>query len=415
MNTLVLGAGIAGISYAYHRKDDCVTVYEKNSYIGGLCHSFSIQGFTFDSAVHLCASEIDDVLKVFRNVQIQEHQPVAYNFYEGLWLKHPVYYNLHKLPSIEKTNIIYDYVERDKSKNVCNYEDWLLASYGKTLYDDFYRKYTKKYWTCEPNNLSTNWLGVRFPEIDLYKMLQGTFGEIDNSHPYVKKLIYPQNGGFQAFVDYMAKNLTVKLNTKVKNINLNERMIEFDNGEAQKYDKLVSSIPLPELVAITQDVPDKIKISASRLKASKISIVSVGFNRDVSKYLWLYIYDEDIRTARINSPSMKSINNVPSGCSSLQFEIYHRHDEIINGDEIIENVKYTIKKMGIADENDIRFIDHRVLDYGNVIFTLDMEENREIIRNFYISKGVELIGRFGEWDYLWSDQSFMSGKLAAEK
>jgi len=28
---------------------------------------------------------------------------------------------------------------------------------------------------------------------------------------------------------------------------------------------------------------------------------------------------------------------------------------------------------------------------------------------------IKSCGRFGEWDYLWSDQSFMSGKKAADK
>lgn len=29
--------------------------------------------------------------------------------------------------------------------------------------------------------------------------------------------------------------------------------------------------------------------------------------------------------------------------------------------------------------------------------------------------GIECIGRFGEWDYLWSDQSLLSGVKAAQR
>ena len=30
-------------------------------------------------------------------------------------------------------------------------------------------------------------------------------------------------------------------------------------------------------------------------------------------------------------------------------------------------------------------------------------------------KKISLIGRFGKWDYLWSDQAFMSGKVMADE
>ena len=36
----------------------------------------------------------------------------------------------------------------------------------------------------------------------------------------------------------------------------------------------------------------------------------------------IYIYDEDIPPARVYSPSLKSADNAPAGCSSLQAEIF---------------------------------------------------------------------------------------------
>ena len=48
---VVLGAGCAGLAAAYELKQknlDAV-VYEKNAEYGGLCRSFMIDGFTFDT------------------------------------------------------------------------------------------------------------------------------------------------------------------------------------------------------------------------------------------------------------------------------------------------------------------------------------------------------------------------------
>jgi protoporphyrinogen oxidase len=95
---------------------------------------------------------------------------------------------------------------------------------------------------------------------------------------------------------------------------------------------------------------------------------------------------------------------------TTQFEIYHRPDEVINRDKVMENTVRALEKMKICNEEDIVFADYRLLPYGNVIFLHDMEENRDAVKEYLADRGIGLIGRFGEWDYLWSDQSFLSGK-----
>jgi protoporphyrinogen oxidase len=164
-----------------------------------------------------------------------------------------------------------------------------------------------------------------------------------------------------------------------------------------------------------EPVPSDLRRKAKKLKASKISLVSIGFNKpDIPKYLWFYIYDEQIMAARANSPSIKSKDNVPPGCSSMQFEIYHHPDEVINRDEVINNTLWALQKMKICNEEDVLFTDYRLLPYGNVLFLHDMEKERDYIKAYIKTHGVDLIGRFGEWDYLWSDQSYLSGKTRAE-
>ena len=78
-------------------------------------------------------------------------------------------------------------------------------------------------------------------------------------------------------------------------------------------------------------------------------------------------------------------------------------------DELKQNVLYALKKMAIATEDDIVFLHHKHLPWGNVIFDKGMEDNRAIVQAFLAENKVYSCGRFGEWDYLWSNQSFMSG------
>jgi len=57
VQTIVLGSGIAGLAYAYFNKDkEQVVIFEQHDYYGGLCHSFKINNYTFDSATKMLNS-----------------------------------------------------------------------------------------------------------------------------------------------------------------------------------------------------------------------------------------------------------------------------------------------------------------------------------------------------------------------
>lgn len=409
--TIVLGAGIAGLAYSYFNKDkENVTVYEKNDYWGGLCHSFKVNGYTFDSAVHLSFTTDERVRQIFDNISYQKHRPIMYNFYNGHWIKHPVIYNSYPLSVDEKTACITSFFHRDTKREICNYADWLRYSYGEVFFEKFYNVYTKKYWRCPADKLSLTWLGNRFVLPDEKYVLQGSYESNKRNDYYANEFRYPQRGnGYQQFLEPLAKDANIKLELKAIELDLKKRYVVFSNGEKRYYDKLVSSIPLPELVGITKDVPEDVARAVSKLKASKISLVSVAFNKaDIAKMLSFYIYDEDILAARVNCPSIKCKDNVPEGCSSMQFEIYHLPDEKVEEEKVLENVRYALKKMEICNDDDIEFMDYRLLPYGNVIFELGMEAHRDLVKSYYESMGVGLIGRFGKWDYLWSDQSLLS-------
>ena len=53
---VILGAGLAGISAAYHLTKG-YEIFEKESSIGGLCRSVTKDGFTFDYGPHILFPE----------------------------------------------------------------------------------------------------------------------------------------------------------------------------------------------------------------------------------------------------------------------------------------------------------------------------------------------------------------------
>ena len=69
----------------------------------------------------------------------------------------------------------------------------------------------------------------------------------------------------------------------------------------------------------------------------------------------------------------------------------------------------------ICNESDILFVHHKHLPHGNIVFDHGMEDRRKVVLDYLSKIGVMTCGRFGEWAYLWSDQSFLSGKNEALK
>lgn len=418
----ILGAGISGISAAYHLKEAGLNsvVFEKNKSWGGLCDNFTIgNGFRFDYFIHLSFTSSDYVKELFaKSSPFITHHPLSSNYYKGYWLKHPSQNNLAPLSTEEKVKIVLDFINRPKGTNPTNYKEWLLLQFGNYFTNNFPGKYTPKYWTVCAEELTTDWLGGRFSLPPLENLLKGAFEEQKENYYYANEMRYPKKGGYKTFLNEMVSDVDIHYQKEVVIIDVNTKRIDFKDGTNCYYEELVSSIPIPELISIIKDVPSNIREAANKLEATSGQLVSLGFNRpDITKYIWFYIYDSNILPARAYSPSIKSPENVPEGKSSLQFETYfsrYSPKKLSNG-ELIDHIVSKGIKMGLWKKNDIEVSDYKEVKYANIIFDFERKKNLKIVHNYLDAKKIYYIGRFGEWDYLWSDQSLLSGKIVVQK
>lgn len=424
MKIIILGAGISGISAAYHLKEagfDSI-IYEKANSWGGLCDNFVIDGFRFDTFIHLSFTEERYVRDLFaESVQSQVHIPHPLNYYKGHWLKHPVQNNLFHLDIEEKIKIIVDFINRvDTSSEdiIDNYEEWLLVQFGNYFAENFPLVYTRKYWTVDADELETRWIGGRMYLPTIEEVLEGAMTSDTPNTYYAKEMRYPIKGGYKSFINNMALDANIHLKSEITRINLETKEIEINGRQIEKFDWLISSLPLPEIVRLIDNVPDIVREASKKLKWTSGAIISLGFNKpDIPRCLWFYIYDEDILTSRIYSPSIKSRDNVPDGCSSIQGEIYFSQEKPLEKEisTLLEDEIENYVHMGLFTKDDLIVKDIRIEQYANVIFNHEIYDSRKIIREYLEQQGIITIGRFGEWDYFWSDQSLLSGKEGAEK
>ena len=415
---VILGAGISGIGAGYQLnkdKNNKVILFEKNSSWGGLCDNFIIDGFRFDRFVHLSFTNNQEIKELFeKSCESIRHIPNPQNYYNGIWLKHPAQNNLYPLTNEEKKKIISSFKERkDKEiSEIKNYEEWLRVQYGDYFTENFPMKYTRKYWGVEAKELETRWVGSRMYKPTLEEVEQGMETEDTPITYYAKEMRYPTVGGYKSYLNYIAKDLNIRLNYEVKEIYTENKVIYFANNTQETYDKLISSIPLSEMNKIIKNIPENIVKEIKKLRWTSGYIISLGLKtKNIPSYLWFYIYDEDIPFARVYSPSHKSSDNCPLGCSSLQLEVYFENGKEFKflEKELLEKSIQKLIEMKVIKEEDIVVKDIRFEKYANIIFDFNIYETRKKIKEYLDSVGIRTIGRFGEWDYFWSDQSLMSG------
>jgi protoporphyrinogen oxidase len=415
-----------GAAYRLHAEGVTPMMYDKNDYHGGHTASFRNEtGFLFDVGPHISFTKDTRIQNLFAESVEQAYETVQINlnnYWRGHWPLHPVQLHLHGLPEDTIVKVISDFVEQHQKPEmpVKNYADWLISSFGNTFAETFPMQYTRKYHTTTADNMSTDWLGPRIYRPNLEEVLRGAISPSAPHVHYITHFRYPSAGGF---VNYLRKFVplgNLQLNHELVSIDPGAREIRFSNGHVTGYDALVSSVPLPDLIRMIQGAPPDV-VDASRLLACTTCVlVNVGVNRaDLSDAHMTYFYDEDICFTRLGFPHMLSARNAPPGTGSIQAEVYFsdKYKPLAGSPEDwIEPVIRDLRRCGLLREDDrVLCKKAMLLRYANVIFDLDRAAALATVHGYLDELGIAYCGRYGDWGYMWTDESFKSGEQAAER
>jgi protoporphyrinogen oxidase len=209
------------------------------------------------------------------------------------------------------------------------------------------------------------------------------------------------------------------MNHELISIEPRQKRLRFSNGIEASYNALISSVPLPELVRMIEGAPQEVREAASRLACSTCLLVNLGVNReDLSKAHITYFYDEDICFSRIGFPHMLAASNAPAGTGSIQAEVYFsKKYKPFSGspDAWIEPVIRDLRRCGVLREEDQILCQRAMLlPYANVIFDHERVEALATVHGYLKEMRIAYCGRYGDWAYMWTDESFKSGEQAAE-
>jgi protoporphyrinogen oxidase len=306
--------------------------------------------------------------------------------------------------------------------NIETYADWCLAMFGKTFAETFPFAYTRKYWTVEASEMSTDWIGKRIYPPKIEEVVRGalTLEQAGDFH-YLSSFRYPRVGGYQSFMRQMYRPELVHLSKRVTHIDPARRRLTFADGSSFEYEQLISTMPLPEILPLLDParVPEEVRAAATRLLCTSLVLVDVAVRRaDLSDNHWFYVYDEDISFARGHFPHLLSPNNAPAGCGSIQLEVYHsRHRPLpVPRERLAEVVIEELLRMGVLrSPEEVLWTHCRDVKYANVVFDHQRTAALALLEPWLAAQGISSAGRYGEWAYLWTDDSVRSGWRAAAR
>jgi protoporphyrinogen oxidase len=251
-------------------------------------------------------------------------------------------------------------------------------------------------------------------------MLRGALSPSAPQVHYITHFRYPSDGGFVSYLKKFVPLGSLKLNHELVSIDPCIRQLRFSNGLLTDYDAVISSVPLPDLLGMIRGAPQDVVAASRRLACSTCVLVNIGVSReDLSSAHMTYFYDEDICFTRLSFPHMLSARNVRMGTGSIQAEVYfsEKYKPFTGSpDEWIEPVITDLRRCGLLRDDDrILFKRAMLLRYANVIFDLDRAAALKTVHGYLDDIGIAYCGRYGDWGYMWTDESFKSGEQAAER
>lgn len=430
---VVIGAGPAGLTAAYELVDKAedieVIVLEESEHMGGISKTVNYKGNRMDMGGHRFFSKVDEVNEWWDmmlpmqgspasdyktlgiTVPLKENGPdpekvdetmlmrqrVSRIFYNKKFFDYPIslkpetFTNMGLLTTIQVGfSYLASVFHKREEKSL---EDFYINRFGKKLYSMFFERYTENLWGRHPSVIAPDWGSQRVKGLSIAAILKDMFSKLlpgkknrKVETSLIEEFKYPKLGPGELWDVTAAKVISkggkilknhkaVRL-VKDENNHIKEVVCTTPEGEVSfEADIVISSMPVKDLVAGMNDVPEDMRTIAEGLPyrdyltlgvlVPKLLLNNKTKHKTIGNIIpdnWVYVHDRGIHMGRFQiynnwSPYMvKDLENTV--WVGLEYFCYE-NDEWWNMSED-EFAKFAIEdmiKLGLIDSAD------SVLDY----------------------------------------------------
>ena len=300
---VVLGAGPMGLAVAYQlaRDGHKPVIFEADDRVGGMTAAFDFSGLMIERYYHFHCISDHAFLKIldelgladqmrwvetkmgywYRNKLQPWGNPIALLKFSGLSFGAKFRYGLHAFLC----------TKRNDWKPLDNIEatSWIKRWVGAEAYEVIWRRLFDYKFYEYTDNLSAAWIWSRIRRIgrSRYNLFKEKLGYLE--------------GGSNTLLQALKKDIEfnggkIVLNSPVSKIVIDSKKvigIEIE-GKLQKFDKVISTIPLPYIPSLIPDLPKDILLKFKAQKNIAVVCVIVKLKKSLTENFWLNTNDDDM-------------------------------------------------------------------------------------------------------------------------
>lgn len=454
---VIVGAGPTGLGAGYRLKELGHTnfaLYEAQGRVGGLSQSFTDDaGFTWDIGGHVMFSHYTYYDKCFERLMGEEFSLIDRESWVRMfdrWVPYPFQNNIRYLPREVALECITGLMRAQNGKgkvrsvaDAANFGEFIDAVFGEGIARWFMRPYNFKVWAHPPEMMNKQWIGERVAVIDVERALRNLVLETDDyGWGPNNRFKFPLRGGTGEFYKRFGPVLGlsddgdetpdshVKLNRALVSVDVDARIAEFSDGTRERYDALLSTIPLDVLCRdkLRGEVPDAIREAAAGLLHSAGYMVGIGLKSRVpgggtpDTKSWMYFPEDNCPFYRVTYLSNYSPHMTPDKDNyySLLCEVSESTLKPTPGhagrnpDAVVDEVITGLEKAGLLMPGERANIVSRwcyYADYSYPTPSVDRDARLAAVIPWLEARGIYSRGRFGMWKYevANTDHSLMQG------
>ncbi|MBK3468907.1 NAD(P)/FAD-dependent oxidoreductase [Pseudomonas sp. MF6776] len=366
----VLGAGPMGLAVAYQlaRDGHQPVVFEADDRVGGMTAAFDFSGLSIERYYHFHCISDHAFLTVLEELGLADRMcwvetkmgywyqnrlqpwgnPVALLKFRGLSLVAKFRYGLHAFLCTKRNDW--------RSLDNVEAKGWIRRWVGAEAWEVLWRRLFDYKFYDYTDNLSAAWIWSRIRRIgrSRYSLFREKLGYLEGGSETLLQAI--KN-------DIETRGGEIRLKSPVSRVVIENKKVQGVevNGQVERFDKVISTIPLPYVPRVMPDLPDDILQRFQALKNVAVVCVIAKLRKPLTENFWLNTNDPDM-----DIPGLVEYTNLrplDQHIVYVPFYVPGEHPKFAEPDQVfLDKVQRYLKKINpeLRDED---FIELRASRY----------------------------------------------------